>query len=257
MPSSGTPAAVSLLSRHANRVAFTAVFDAAFADRAVFFPGAATLAVADLHVGRAATSDVDVPLGERADLTDRLSALVDRFDPQTVVVAGDVLHEFGRVSHRAAETLDLLDQTCRDGGAEFVLVAGNHDRVLETAWDGDVHDSYRVDDAGREILVCHGHEEPDSEGDCYVVGHDHPAITIEGQKRPCFLVGAGVYRGSDLLVLPAFSRVAAGVTINGMGAEDFQSPLVSDVDALRPIVWDQGREEALTFPPLGRFRRLL
>jgi metallophosphoesterase superfamily enzyme len=91
----------------------------------------------------------------------------------------------------------------------------------------------------------------------YVVGHDHPAITIEGQKRPCFLSGEGVYRGADLLMLPAFSRVASGVAVNGMRARDFQSPLVRDADALRPIVWDSVAEEALRFPPLGRFRRLL
>jgi hypothetical protein len=58
-------------------------------------------------------------------------------------------------------------------------------------------------------------------------------------------------------MLPAFSRVAAGVSVNGMRARDFQSPLVTDADSLRPVVWDQGRHEALTFPPLGRFRELL
>jgi hypothetical protein len=42
-----------------------------------------------------------------------------------------------------------------------------------------------------------------------------------------------------------------------MRARDFQSPLVTDADALRPVVWDQGRAEALPFPPLGRFREML
>lgn len=233
------------------------MFDVAFADRAVFLPHADALVVADLHVGRAAASDVEVPLGERADLTERLDAALDRFSPGRVVVAGDVLHEFGRVSHRAAETLDALDATCRAAGAELVLVTGNHDGMLETVWDGERHEGYRVDDGDRTVLVCHGHEEPSEEADRYVVGHDHPTITIEGQRRPCFLAGEAVYRGSDVLMLPAFSRVASGVEINGMRARDFQSPLVTDADALRPVVWDPGGEDALTFPPLGRFRKLL
>jgi hypothetical protein len=233
------------------------VFDVAFADRAVFLPRADALVVADLHVGRAAVSDVEVPLGERADLTERLEAALERFSPGRVVVAGDILHEFGRVSHRAAETLDALDTTCRAAGAELILVTGNHDGMLETVWDGERHDGYRVDDGDRTVLVCHGHEEPPEEADRYVVGHDHPTITIEGQRRPCFLVGEAVYRGSDVLMLPAFSRVASGGEINGMRARDFQSPLVTDADALRPVVWDPGGENALTFPPLGRFRKLL
>jgi hypothetical protein len=235
----------------------TTVFDVSFADRAAFLAESAVLVVADLHVGRAAASDVEVPLGETTDLTGRLAALVDGLNPEVVVVAGDLLHEFGRVSHRAAETLDALDGACRDRGADLVVVAGNHDRMLDGVWDRTVHDAYVVGDADREVLVCHGHEEPADAADLYVVGHDHPTITIEGQKRPCFLAGEGVYRGADLLMLPAFSRVASGVSVNGMRARDFQSPLVTDADALRPVVWDQGSEEALTFPPLGEFRRLL
>ncbi len=233
------------------------MFDATFADRAAFFPEAGTLVVADLHVGRAEASDVEVPLGERADLTERLGEAVDRLGPGTVVVAGDVLHEFGRVSHRAAETLAALDEACRERGAELVLVAGNHDGMLGSVWDDDARDGYRIDAGDREVLVCHGDEEPTGDADLYVVGHDHPTITIEGQRRPCFLAGEGVYGGRDVLMLPAFSRVASGVTINGMYAGDFQSPLVWDSDAFRPVVWDPGREEALTFPPLGRFRKML
>ena len=233
------------------------MFDAVFADRATFFSEAETLVVADLHVGRAEASDVEVPLGERADLTERLGAVVDRLAPETVIVAGDVLHEFGRVSHRAAETLNALDEACREAGAELVLVAGNHDRMLASVWGEEVHAEYRVDAGDREVLVCHGHEEPTAEADCYVVGHDHPTIAIEGQKQPCVLAGEGVYRERDVLMLPAFSRVASGVSVNGMRARDFQSPLVLDADAFRPVVWDAGREEALTFPPLGRFRKML
>lgn len=238
------------------------MFDLAFADRAVVLPDAETVVVADLHVGRAEASDVEVPLGERADLTDRFEALLDRVPPdrtgpERVIVAGDVLHEFGRVSHRTAETLDVLDDTCRERSVELVLVAGNHDRLLDSVWDGPVHDSYRLDAGGRDVVVCHGHEEPSSDAGLYIAGHDHPTITIEGQKRPCFLAGEGSYRGADFLMLPAFSRVASGVVVNGMRARDFQSPLVSDVDVLRPIVWDGSKAEALTFPPLGQFRRML
>jgi metallophosphoesterase superfamily enzyme len=108
-----------------------------------------------------------------------------------------------------------------------------------------------------ETVVCHGHVEPEADAGRYVVGHDHPAITIEGQKRPCYLVGEGVYEGSDLLVLPAFSRLVAGARIDDMRTDDFLSPLVTDVGALRPIVRDTESKESLEFPPLGEFRHRL
>ena len=241
------------------------MLDAALRDRAAYLRPTDALVLADLHLGRAAASSVAFPLGERADLRDRLADLLDRFEPATVVLAGDVLHEFGRVGAEAEDGLTSLAEICRDAGAEPVAVAGNHDTLLADAWDGPVRDEYRLHhgegaespDAGPDTLVCHGHEEPAGEADLYVVGHDHPAVEIEGRKRPCYLYGPGTYRGADVLVLPAFTRLAAGRTINGMRTRDFASPLVTDADALRPLVSDEDAEETLTFPPLGRFRRLL
>ncbi|WP_224332437.1 metallophosphoesterase [Haloprofundus halobius] len=230
-------------------------------DRAVFFPASEALVVADPHVGRDEASEVAFPLGERADLRDRLVALLDRFSPAKVVFAGDVLHSFSRASAATAESLGDLVDACRERGVRPILVVGNHDTMLASVWDGPLYDEYRL--GGRqggecdETLVCHGHEEPDGDADCYVVGHDHPTISIEGQRRPCFLYGPGSYRGGDVLMLPAFSRLAPGVEINRMRTSDFQSPLVTDADALRPVVFDESSGETLWFPPLGTFRRLL
>ncbi|MFB6303840.1 MAG: metallophosphoesterase [Haloferacaceae archaeon] len=222
--------------------------------RACYLPDPDALVVADLHVGRAAASDVEYPLGERADLRERLAAAVDRFDPGTVAFAGDLLHRFDDASARSADALRDLAGVVRDAGARPVLVAGNHDVRLDEVWTGDAHDEYRLADG---TVVCHGHAEPTADAPAYVVGHDHPTIAIEGQRRPCLLYGEGVYRGADLLMLPAFSRVAPGVEVNGMYASDFASPLVRDADALRPAVHDPDADETLAFPPLGRFRRML
>ncbi|KTG09772.1 metallophosphoesterase [Haloprofundus marisrubri] len=243
------------------------------ASRSVFLPESETLVVSDLHIGRDEASDVEFPLGERADLRERLTALLDRFSPAEVVFAGDVLHSFGRASVATRETLGELTDVCRKRGVRPVLVVGNHDTMLSSVWDGPLYDEYRPgggngeggggggDDGNggptADVLVCHGHEEPDGDADCYVVGHDHPTIDIEGRRRPCFLYGPETYRVSDVLMLPAFSRLAPGVEINRMYTRDFQSPLVTDADALRPLVYDEDSEETLRFPPLGKFRRML
>lgn len=228
--------------------------DLSFRDRAVFLAGPETLVVADLHVGRDEASGVEFPLGERADLRERLDGLLAYYSPETVVVAGDVLHSFSKVCPAVVASLNELADCCRDAGAAFVLVAGNHDTILSDVWDGPVYDSYRLDDG---TVVCHGHEAVDDDAERYVVGHDHPAIEIEGQRRPCYLFAENVYRGADVLMLPAFNRLAAGVSVNTMGICDFQSPFVTDVDAFRPIVYDVDSHETLMFPPLGEFREML
>jgi len=209
------------------------------------------LMVADLHLGRSAGSNVELPLGTGAEMIDRLTDLVDAVDPAEVVLAGDLLHSFGTVPLSVDSTVSDLRAAIRDRGARPVVTPGNHDGMLDSVWDGPTPTEYRVGDT----VVAHGHRDPETSADRYVIGHDHPAIEVEGQKRHCFLYGEGVYRGADVLMLPAFTRTTGGVAVNGMSAGEFQSPLVTDIDAFRPAVRD--REETLWFPPLGELRRHL
>lgn len=225
-----------------------------FRDRAIYLPATETLVLADLHLGRAAVSNVSVPLGESTDLLDRLSRLRSVFDPTTVVFAGDLLHSFSTVPDGVGETIAELYDRCVDDGVEAVAIEGNHDRLLEGVWPASIEQAIKLDDG---TVICHGHEEPDQSGERYLIGHDHPAITIEGVKRPCLCVDPTGYRDTELIVLPAFTRLAGGVELNRLRGDAFQSPLVSSVDSFQPVVWDADREAELTFPPLGEFRRLL
>jgi putative SbcD/Mre11-related phosphoesterase len=226
-----------------------------FRDRATYLPGPDTLVLTDLHVGLDATSNVEFPMGERANLTDRLGALLDRFDPETVVLGGDLLHAFEYVPDGVPETVAALCGVVARANTDLVVVRGNHDTMLDALGaDFDAVSEYRLDD---DTVVCHGDVEPDTDADRYVVGHDHPAIEIEGRRRPCYLLGDGVYHRADVLVLPAFNRLAAGTVVNGADGRDLLSPLVLDLDPFRPVVRDEDADETLRFPPLGRFRRLL
>lgn len=224
-----------------------------YRDRAVHFPEAETLVVADLHLGRDAASNVEVRLGEHEDVTGRFESLLERYNPDEAVIAGDLLHAFSRLPRGVLESVTQLKQAARSTGTRLVVTPGNHDGMLDEVWEGPMVDEYRVGD----WVICHGHEEPEAEAAGYVIGHDHPTIEIEGQRRPCFLHGKDVYRNADILVLPAFTPLAPGVGVNHMSAVDFQSPLITDADVLCPIVRDETADETLTFPPLGEFRRLL
>ncbi|MDS0281569.1 metallophosphoesterase [Haloarcula onubensis] len=212
-----------------------------------------TLVVADCHVGRGTGGELEFPVGSGTEMVERFRDLVERHDPEAVVLAGDVLHSFQTVPRTVEGTVAGLKAACRDAAARLVVTPGNHDTMLDAVWDGPVEREYRVGDT----LVLHGHEPPEGSADRYVVGHDHPTIEIEGQRRPCYLVGEGQYRGSDVVMLPSFNKLNAGVRVNTMSASDFQSPLVTDADRLAPVVWDERARERREFPPLGEFRRML
>ena len=223
-----------------------------FRDRAVRIDE--TLVLADLHLGRAATSAVEAPIADGEDAVARLGELLETTNPDTVVLAGDVLHAFDTIPSAVEPQLAELGQRVTGANAELVVVAGNHDTMLDRIRDGSIADHYRLDE---RTVVVHGHERPAIEAERYVLGHDHPAIEIEGQRRPCFLQGPAGPDGREVLVLPAFNRFAAGVPVNGMDASDFQSPLVVAADPLEPVVRDERANETLRFPSLGSFRHRL
>lgn len=223
-----------------------------FRDRALVLGDA--LVVADLHLGRGAASAVEAPVPDGEDVVDRLGALVRTHDPETLVLAGDVLHAFDTVPAGVRSRLRAVETLAAETDTDLVTLEGNHDAMLGTLWDGPVADSHHLD--GSTVAV-HGHESPAVTADRYVIGHDHPTIEIEGRRRPCWLVGPGGPDGADLIVLPSFTRFAPGVAVNGMDAAAFQSPLVTDADALAPVVWDDEAGETLRFPPLGEFRHRL
>mgnify|MGYP000277156405 FL=1 len=222
-----------------------------FGERAAYLPDADALVFADVHVGRDAASDVSLPLGERADLLDRLDALLGEFEPATVVVAGDLLHVRGRVPDGVRETVEAIEAAVRDADAAFRVVRGNHDAKL---------DAVGVDAENAAVLadgtaVWHGHDDPPVDARRYVVGHEHPAVEIEGARHPCFLYGPRHHEGSDVVVLPAFTRLAPGTLVNGLRRDDSLSSMLSDPSGFRPVVVSEG--ETLAFPALGEFRGLL
>ncbi|ELY43669.1 metallophosphoesterase [Natronorubrum sulfidifaciens] len=223
--------------------------------RALFVPAAETLVVADVHLGRAAASSIDAPIDDGEVVRERLESLLGRTDPETVVVAGDLLHAFDTIPRGLERDLAAFEDCVDAADASLVVTPGNHDPMLETVFDGTVTSEYRLADG--ETVVCHGHEPPQTSAPRYVIGHDHPALSVDGRKHPCVLYGPGVYEGADVFVCPALSPLAAGVTVNGMRTRAFQSPLVTDADAFQPGVWDDSSEDVLWFPPLGGCRRLL
>lgn len=227
----------------------------ACADRAVYLPDANALVIADVHLGRGEASAVDAPIDAAAGTVARFEALLDRFDPDTAVVAGDLLHSFAWIPSAVEARLEAIAAAAEAADADLVVVEGNHDALLEEAFDGATTDELALSDG--ETLVLHGHDPPRRSADRYVIGHDHPALSIDGRKHPCYLYGPGVYDGADLLVLPAFTTLARGTTINRRRTADFASPLVTDAGALHPAIRDEAADETLWFPPLADCRRLL
>ncbi len=227
------------------------VDDLSFRDRAVLVED--SLVVADLHLGQGATSAIDFPVGDGTDTVERLRDLLVWAEPAELVIAGDVLHSFSTLPQSVRDVFDAVVDAAADAGTRVVLLEGNHDTMLASAWDGDLHEFHRVGDT----IVCHGHETPGESASRYVLGHEHPILDAAGRRRPCYLVGEDAFDGSDIVVMPAFSRLPRGVSITRLDADGFMSPLVGDPADLAPLVWDDDASEVVSFPRLREFREQL
>ena len=165
-----------------------------------------TAVVADLHLGydrvRRRNGEA-VPVRTVRDELAPLLAAMHQTKTRRLVVAGD-LFEDARVDR--AELIDDLALWLKVAGVELVaVVPGNHDRGLG---DGD---ALPLEKDGVELgrwLVVHGDREGPQRPT--VQGHEHPWFRWRGRlSGPCYLVGP------TRLVLPAYSRDAAGANVVG------------------------------------------
>jgi uncharacterized protein len=179
-----------------------------------------TLVIGDLHIGYEESLNkqgVMVPRFQFKDMYARLDAMIKKAKPETIVVNGDIKHEFGRISEQEwRETLKTLDLLIKNS-KKVVLVKGNHDKILgpiAKKRDIEIVQDYTIND---DTMILHGDKETKfpSRIKRIIIGHEHPAVSIKEGPRSeifkCFLKGR--YKGKELIVLPSFNLVTEGTDI--------------------------------------------
>lgn len=189
------------------------------AQKAVYWPAAKMLVIADIHFGKAASfraRGVPVPRGTTTQNLAALDELMALHEVAHILFLGDFLH--ARAAHAPATLAAMLGWRSRHPGLRLTLVRGNHDRHA-----GDPAASLAIAMADEPYTVgpfsfCH---HPDLEADGYVLaGHVHPVFVLatrfESLRLPCFLVGPG------RMVLPSFGAFTGGFpVVPGAGEQVF------------------------------------
>jgi DNA ligase-associated metallophosphoesterase len=188
-------------------------------ERAVWWPDARVLFVADLHLGKAATYRAlgqPVPGGTTRQNLARLDVLITRLAPQRLVFLGDFLHA---AQARTREVLAALaDWRAVHAQVGMTLVRGNHDSRA-----GDPPAALGIDVVEEPWLLgpfacCH---HPQRHASHFVLaGHLHPVCRLYGPGRdsvrlPCFVSEAGQ------AVLPAFGEFTGGWLVERAPARRF------------------------------------
>ena len=205
-----------------------------------------TLIIADIHIGFEEALNkqgIMIPRFQFDDVVKRIGRILRQAKPETVVVNGDIKHEFGRISDQEwRETLKIIDLLL-EKSKKVVLIRGNHDTILgpiAKKRNIEVLERLEIDDG--KILVIHGHKEVEiSKGTkTIIIAHEHPAVSLrEGPRTEvfkCFLKGK--YKGRELIVIPSFNLVTEGTDILKeellspflhQNLDDFEVFIVSDM----------------------------
>lgn len=182
-------------------------------ERAVYWRPAKMLIVADPHFGKAQVfryNGIPIPVGTTAEDIGRLSSLMERLQPDELLVLGDLMH--GRTDG-GREFNTLVDAWRRRwSGVHFTLVTGNHDLRA-----GSPPAPFRIDRIVAQLVAGpfffrHQSEIPATHSLYTLAGHVHPAVLVSGKGRqretlPCF------FFGQKRAFLPAFGSFTGNQVI--------------------------------------------
>ncbi|ODU45449.1 ligase-associated DNA damage response endonuclease PdeM [uncultured Aquimonas sp.] len=193
-------------------------------ERAVFVPALKSLLLADLHLGKGDAfrrAGIALPAGGTAQDLARLSALIERHQPERVIVLGDLIHgPLPSDAHWRQQWRDFLD---RHAGLRFAAVLGNHDRALRGAVD---FEGMQLLAEGTPVGPLRLHHEPPDEGAgaaastpqaLVLCGHLHPVLRLRQPGLPPRLPAFWLH--GQRLMLPAFGAFTGGYALQPMSQD--------------------------------------
>ena len=233
------------------------------ADGVDLYPGGAAhildqnvLVVADLHLGVEAALEyqgLSVPRVQTKKILAYMEGIIRRVQPDTVVVAGDLKHNFDRnLTQEWQEVTRFVEWLA--GRARLEMVKGNHDNFLNLILHERGAPPLKKGLVVGGCQIVHGHVAVERRG-LTIMGHIHPSLRLRDAigasvKDHCYLWDPD----RRIIVLPALSILAAGVDVVSGDGADAISPYFSEggLASCHPIIFSGNK--ALKFPSVGDLR---
>ena len=183
------------------------------------------LVISDVHIGYEGElhrKGMLIPKFLYRDIVDRVGQMILQTNPGTIIITGDLKHEFGRISEQEwRDVLRFIDFLAKQA-KKIVLIKGNHDAILAPIArkrQVKVVDHYGFNLNSRKVYICHGDAIPVNQAfrssDIIIIGHEHPAVSIKdgvrSEKFKCFLKGN--WKNRLLLALPSLNLAHEGTDL--------------------------------------------
>lgn len=191
-----------------------------------------TLLFSDLHIGYEQALEkmgVSIPRSQYGRIKKTILDGIESLNPSSIVILGDVKHEFGEsTAQEWVETRDLLE-TLLGTGVKVSVVRGNHDNYLIPILRKLGVSMYDPDQTIGRYQFMHGHKPVELRGEVVIMGHEHPVFAVRdeiGVKVRFKAYMYGKVSGRLLIVLPAVNPISTGTEINTVPRENFLSPIL-------------------------------
>ena len=189
------------------------------ASGALYWPGAETLVVADLHLEKGsafAVNGTPLPPYDSRETLRRLIAVLRRRRPRRVICLGDSFHDSDGAGRLAGDEIETLRELT--AAHEWIWITGNHDPAPPAGLGGIAAPEFRNGN-----LVFRHEAARKAEGE--ISGHYHPKAAVSVRNRRvggrCFVTDG------RRLILPAFGAYAGGLDVRDPAIERLLGPAYS------------------------------
>jgi len=205
--------------------------------KTLWFQKERILVLNDLHIGYEEAlyrKGVLVPKFQLRVILEELNVILNQIHPLKIVINGDLKHEFGSILDQEwKDVLNLLDYLL-GRAKEVIIIKGNHDPIIQPIANKKnvvVVPSFCVGD----VMVVHGDELIETSAKRIIIGHEHPAITLQdagkSEKYKCFL--KGTWQKKELMVVPSFNPLLEGTDVL---KEKILSPFLKEINPFEVYV---------------------
>ena len=198
---------------------------------ALVWPITSLLAISDLHLEKGssfARNGQLLPPWDTHTTLDRLTVLLRRYKPRTVIALGDSFHDADGSSRLPPGELTRLRAMTE--AHRFIWVQGNHDPIPPNGVGGEWVEAFAT-----TALTFRHQAKRGAQGE--ISGHHHPKATIPARggsvSRPCFVTDA------RRVVMPAFGAYTGGL--------DVRDPAITRLFPRGGRVFLLGRERLFSF----------
>ena len=187
--------------------------------------------ISDLHLGFEEEMNLNglfLPKLQRNHVEDKVSQIIERYNPEKLIINGDFKQEFRRnLPQEWDDVIHFIDRFSTK--TELIFVRGNHDNYLQSILSkrGILEvDTYETEN----YYIYHGDKDL-SYRKFTILGHEHPSIVLRDKIGGVYKIPAFVYDDKNkIAITPAMSFFSSGTDVTqSLLSDEHFTPVLKNI----------------------------